>query len=182
MEARSWLNVAWGSLLAAVIVLPLSSCHSVRRSDEDTKELFLGTPATRTPYDRKYEKVRKYLKEAFTKIRYKPEPPSQDYWQLPEETESLGTGDCEDFAIWLFAKLKNAGVSDIRLCIGKHVQGANVMHAWVIWYDGANAWILDPSVRGEPLNVKHSSLRFYIPYYSYDGDKKWTHRKPAARR
>ncbi len=61
-----------------------------------------GSPTIRTPYDTRYQKIREYLKEAKNHIHYKAEKKGTDYWQLPLETEYLGTGDCEDKAIWLF--------------------------------------------------------------------------------
>lgn len=47
-----------------------------------------------------YQKVYlPYVKAA--SIRFLPEGGREDYWQTPEETERLGTGDCEDFGIYL---------------------------------------------------------------------------------
>jgi len=161
------------TLLAAagLLFLSITSCRTERR----TGDLHLGTPARHTPYDGKYEKVRKYLKEVYTKIRYVPEPDGIDYWQLPEETEALGTGDCEDMAILLYVKLKNAGLLSTRLCIGKHNASAALMHAWVMWSDGERHYILDPSVSDQPLQTNQAPRGSYIPYYSYDGDDKWVH-------
>lgn len=38
-------------------------------------------------------------KDVNTSITYTPEISKQDYWQSPQETLKLKTGDCEDFAI-----------------------------------------------------------------------------------
>ncbi|HUW32489.1 MAG TPA: hypothetical protein VM223_12830 [Planctomycetota bacterium] len=166
---------------AIVLLMSLNSCRVTGRPDKEAADLYNGTPAQRTPYDGKYEKVRKYLREAATRIRYTPEDDNIDYWQLPQETEALGTGDCEDMAIWLYDKLRRAGVTGIRFCIGKHVQDSSIMHAWVLWFDGSKTFVLDPSVSGELQNVKDIPSRLYTPYYSYDGDRKWIHKRPEKK-
>ena len=158
---------------AAIVALAsITSCRSTRQ----VGDLYNGTPSRRTPYDGKYEKVRKYLKDIYTSIRYVPEPEGVDYWQLPEETVALGSGDCEDMAILLYVRLKQEGVTPLRLCIGKHSTSAALMHAWVLWSDGDRQYILDPSVSDTPLLTTRVPRDHYIPYYSYDGDRKWTHR------
>ena len=159
-------------LLAALVGVALTSC-TVSNPTVGTQ---LGSPTSRTPYDRRYERVRLYLREVRAKITYTPEQKDRDYWQLPEETESLGTGDCEDLAIWLYVKMKRAGLERVRLCIGKHTADASQMHAWVLWLDGTDLYILDPSVTEKPLRQKDAEKGSYIPYYSYDGDRKWRHK------
>ena len=57
-----------------------------------------------------------------------------DFWQFPEETEHLGRGDCEDKAIWLYAKMLAEGFDDVRLVLGKYIESDTVFHAWVVWY------------------------------------------------
>jgi predicted transglutaminase-like cysteine proteinase len=55
-----------------------------------------------------------------------------DYWQLPSETLSLGTGDCEDYAILLTSLLRAYGVpaDDVYVAIGK--TSTDEDHAWVV--------------------------------------------------
>lgn len=38
-------------------------------------------------------------------VRYRPEPPGREQWQLPWETLRLKNGDCEDLAAWRAAEL-----------------------------------------------------------------------------
>jgi len=170
---RKRANHAW---LAGTVVLMVTSCIA---TDQPAGQ-YTGTPALRTPYDSKYERVRLYLREARVKIEYTPEQDHRDYWQLPEESEALGTGDCEDMAIWLYIKMKRAGLEPVRLCIGKHTPGADEMHAWLIWRDRNRLYILDPSVTGELLPSEKAEPGTYLPYYSYDADRKWRH-KAASR-
>jgi len=157
---------------ALVVLLSLASCMGPERSSEP----YTGTPTRKTPYDSRYERVRVYLQEARTRIIYTPEDEGQDYWQLPEESEYLGTGDCEDMAIWLYVKLKRKDVGPVRLCIGKHSRTAAQMHAWLVWSDGRRLYVLDPSTSDEPLREDQVRPGSYIPYYSYDGDAKWRHK------
>ncbi len=43
-----------------------------------------------------------------------------DYWMSPEELESTGKGDCEDFAIAKFAKCLENGIDNARLAYVQH--------------------------------------------------------------
>ncbi|NQT20342.1 MAG: hypothetical protein HQ592_11600 [Planctomycetes bacterium] len=158
--------------IAGIVALALVSCTAT----DQPADPYLGAPARGTPYDGKYERVRLYLSEARARISYTPEQGNRDYWQLPEETETLGTGDCEDMAIWLYVKMKRNGLDTVRLCIGKHTAKAPLMHAWLIWFHGNNLYILDPSVSAKPIRRGKIRAGSYIPYYSYDGDLKWRHR------
>lgn len=49
----------------------------------------------------------------------------RDYWQTPEETELLKSGDCEDYAILKLAKLRELGVNwdSLRLSYGVYFIG-----------------------------------------------------------
>lgn len=68
-----------------------------------------------------------------------------EYWQFPEETINLGTGDCEDQAILLCTLLRAEGYSseDVKVAFGL-TSGTNG-HAWVeLFYDGD--WVVfDPT-------------------------------------
>jgi predicted transglutaminase-like cysteine proteinase len=72
----------------------------------------------------------------------------QEYWQFGNETVSLRTGDCEDFAILLCSLLRAAGYSqnDVFVVIGKN---ANGYHAWVKINLGSLGWYnLEPQENG----------------------------------
>ncbi|HOC77726.1 MAG TPA: transglutaminase-like domain-containing protein [Methanofastidiosum sp.] len=68
-----------------------------------------------------------------------------EYWQLPEETINLGTGDCEDQAILLCTLFRSKGYSsdDVKVAFGL-TSGTNG-HAWVeLFYNGD--WVVfDPT-------------------------------------
>lgn len=166
------IRVALQALVTGTVALTLTSCTTTDRPADP----YPGAPTQRTPYDSKYERVRLYLTEVRAKITYTPEQQDRDYWQLPVETETLGTGDCEDMAIWLYAKMKQNGLEPVRLCIGKHTTDAALMHAWLIWRHNNSLYVLDPSVSGKPLRQDEIRAGTYVPHYSFDGDRKWRHR------
>jgi len=86
----------------------------------------------------------------------------EDYWQLPKETLSLRTGDCEDSAILLCSLLRADGVSatDVYVFVGTS-QGQG--HAWVSfkWFNalGIESWIrLEPTFGGNILEGAFGDL------------------------
>ena len=99
----------------------------------------------------------------------------KDRWQLPEETERRGAGDCEDKAIWLYAKLLEEGFDDVRLVIGKYRTDQPCCHAWVVYYRGKKIYILDPTKTENPWQAKHYPKGFYWPLYSFSRKNRWCH-------
>jgi transglutaminase-like putative cysteine protease len=71
-----------------------------------------------------------------------------DYWQFPEETLELRTGDCEDKAILLMAIIIHQGLGDPLLILGANSRYE--AHAWVEVGDGA--W--DPTNYPERVDAK----------------------------
>ena len=165
-----------------------------------------GREASRTPYDVKYQKVEIYLASAqqsqpenavpsycrqLSRIRryltmaqhfrfqiegMRCSGIQEDHWQLPDETERLGTGDCEDLAIWLYCHLLEEGINNIRLTLGLAGSKENkAMHAWVTWYNRGKMYILDPSRREGVYPSDQFGPITYQPCYSYCLDKKWHH-------
>jgi hypothetical protein len=59
-----------------------------------------------------------------------------EYWQTPEETLSLRTGDCEDFAILLCTLLRAYGIDEERVYVAIGVDNKGYGHAFLIedWY------------------------------------------------
>ena len=165
-----------------------------------------GRQASRTPYDTKYRKVEAYLVsiqevnaqfcspsfsiqqsriQRYLKIvrsfRFQPEGTlssgiQEDHWQLPEETERLRSGDCEDLAIWLYCHLLDEGFDNIRFTLGFAGAENKAMHAWVTWYERGKTYILDPSRRSGIYGPCQSGSITYQPYYSYCFGEKWHHR------
>lgn len=59
-----------------------------------------------------------------------------DYWQTPEETLTLRTGDCEDFAILLCTLLRAYGIDENQVYVALGVDTEGYGHAFLIenWY------------------------------------------------
>jgi hypothetical protein len=100
---------------------------------------------------------------------------SRDYWQLPQETESRGTGDCEDKAIWLYARLIQIGFENVRLVVGKYRVDEPAYHAWVVHNSTGKTYILDPTINDGLWDARRYPKGFYQPLYSYSKDKRWRH-------
>jgi hypothetical protein len=99
-----------------------------------------------------------------------------DYWQLPEETESRGAGDCEDKAIWLYTRLIAMGFEDVRLVVGKYRPNQADLHAWVMYRSKGKVYILDPAIYQGLWEARHYPKGYYRPFYSYSKDKRWRHK------
>jgi transglutaminase-like cysteine proteinase BTLCP len=98
-----------------------------------------------------------------------------DYWQHPHTFEELRRGDCEDFALWAWRKLVELGV-DADLVIGRRVPpgSENSRHAWVVFRDGGNEFVLEPIARERAAAVRAvSSVRGeYIPEFGVARDRR----------
>ncbi len=134
----------------------------------------IGNSTKATPYDKRYKKVRKYLETA-NRFKYKADGVGADYWQLPLETERLGTGDCEDKAIWLYSKLIKEGFEDIRLVLGNYRRSRSSFHMWVNWYHNGKIFVLDPTENDGIWRADEYPKDFYEPCYSFYKDKSWKH-------
>jgi hypothetical protein len=105
-------------------------------------------------------------------VDYLPDSPedTEDYdiWQTAPETEKLGTGDCEDYSIYLADWLTSCGF-EARVVIGDY--GNKGGHAWVTVRLDGNCYLLectDPQVdiTRPPLTSEASSL--YVPKAMFD--------------
>jgi len=98
-----------------------------------------------------------------------------DYWQHPHTFEELRRGDCEDFALWAWRKLVELGV-DADLVIGRRVPpgSENSRHAWIVFRDGDDEFVLEPIVRERSTAVRAvSSVRGeYIPEFGVGRDRR----------
>jgi len=100
-----------------------------------------------------------------------------EYWQLPSETLSLGTGDCEDFAILLCTLLRAYGVPADEVYVGG---GWPDGHAFLFehWYEGqwravepqASVWL--------ELLVGDLDISGYDTFWSFN-DQECFEGKPA---
>ncbi len=82
-----------------------------------------------------------------------------DYWQTPEETLDLRTGDCEDFAILLCTLLRAYGIGKEHIYIAIGVDNKGYGHAFLIedWYLDGEWRAIEPQVEAGPF---HPGQRF----------------------
>jgi len=96
-------------------------------------------PGQTPPGFRQANEVATILADGFRSgdFAYASDPAYSDVWQSPARTLAMGIGDCEDWAIFIFALLQRTSAS-AQFCIGT-VNG--VGHAWVEVVDEAG-WAL----------------------------------------
>lgn len=101
-----------------------------------------------------------------------------DHWQTPQETAQKRSGDCEDKAVWLYARLKQNGIENVRLVIGKYKSMDRSFHVWVQVADpDGSIFILDPAAQKRIWRSGDFSGGFYNALYSYDGKNRFKHAK-----
>jgi predicted transglutaminase-like cysteine proteinase len=132
----------------ALLLLSLSSCSpSLHSYNIDRPSPFSVT---------EYSKFNSVF-EQVSKLEYKREAAGEDYWQTEAETDKLGTGDCEDYAISLMTKLTRQGIlCDMR--VGKFHESDQENHAWNRVNLEGKEYIVDAVMKGIfPINRIPSS-------------------------
>ena len=159
---------------------------------------YVGSPTQFTPYDWEYRRVSRFLKaqhypksihnhhaqgvlgcaaallrQAYA-LPYRSEA-GPEFWQTPAETQACAFGDCEDKAIWLYHRLREQGISDVRIFVGRWRQNEGVGHAWVVLYDQLKTYVLDPTHSQHVLPSDQLPKANYVPHYSYSVAQRWSH-------
>ncbi len=146
----------------------------------------LGAPAGYTPYDRYMSPVKQVLGALRSQttdmkrvqsllnegrgFRYSFTDPYVA--AMPAVTARTHTGDCKAKSLWLMDQL---GDSTMRYVIGKARATSKISHAWVMWNDGSNWWILDPTNANRPILAESTSRSEYIPQYSWSKNGSYRH-------
>lgn len=111
----------------------------------------------------------------------------EDPWQFPDETLTLGTGDCEDRALLIASLLLASGVSSfhVRVALGEMVVGDRRHdHAWVVYKSENGQWtVVDPPPAS--LRIAAAERRRevpepprYEPYFLFNDVHLWAVRRP----
>ena len=146
----------------------------------------IGSPSQQTPYDRYMSPVRTVLSNLGTQkpsmeqvkqlmlqgrsFRYHMDNPYVA--AMPEKTAQTHSGDCKDKALWLCQQL---GDRDVRFVIGKTEPGIRLSHAWVMWRNEGRWWLLDCTLRRDPIPADQVPENRYIPLYSYGKNATYRH-------
>ncbi|MEI6537181.1 MAG: transglutaminase domain-containing protein, partial [Verrucomicrobiaceae bacterium] len=105
-------------------------------------------------------------------VRYLPDSsdgnPDNDAWQIAQETQMLGTGDCEDSSIYLADWLLARGF-EVRVCMGRYSEMGG--HAWVVVRLDGKSYLLESTnphanTKVQPLSADVGSR--YVPEISFD--------------
>jgi hypothetical protein len=98
-----------------------------------------------------------------------------DFWQHPITFEQLRKGDCEDFALWAWRKLRRIGL-ETELMLGqwlaRGVPGDHY-HAWVVFRDPeGHQYLLESVARARPRMVQPLAMARadYRPHLSVGHD------------
>jgi len=112
-------------------------------------------------------------------IKYK-ERPSFDAWLFPDETLSLGQGDCEDRAILIATLASAVGVSsyNLRVSLGHLVtEEGKFSHAWVMYKNEKGVWqIIEPNdykTRSGKDILGIPEGAYYLPSFVFNVDHLW---------
>lgn len=105
------------------------------RSVEDCLKSILGDPPYQLSQDG-FGLIRDWVAYNIDYVADEEQWGVNDYWQTPEETLSLRTGDCEDFAILLCTLLRAYGINDNQVYVALGVDAEGYGHAFLIenWY------------------------------------------------
>ena len=82
-----------------------------------------------------------------------------DYWQLPVETLTLGSGDCDCLAFLTASMLEAAGIMT-RVCMGNSDFG---YHMWCECVDDDGEWLLIETTNGKIYPWENRSKMHYYP-------------------
>jgi predicted transglutaminase-like cysteine proteinase len=94
-------------------------------------------------------------------------------WKTPAETQSGEPADCKAKAVALYERMKEHGVSDVRLVIGRRTSMSHSTHAWVEWETEGGNYVLDPTINWMAYRSSDLGSRAYIPYYAFAGSRKY---------
>jgi len=118
---------------------------SVAQCLQDINPPYEGDPADQPTKDG-FDAIRDWVA---ANIQYKSDEEQwgvDDYWQTPDETLSLGSGDCEDFAILLCTLLRAYGIGEEQIFVAIGVDDDGYGHAFLIenWYLDGEWRALEP--------------------------------------
>lgn len=97
----------------------------------------------------------------------------------PRETASRRAGDCKAKSLWLAQQMNDPSVLYV---IGKARRSSTISHAWLMWKNAGEWWILDPTNAAKPIPARAVDSDAYIVSYSYDKNGSYCHSSPSRTR
>lgn len=98
---------------------------------------------------------------------------------LPHITEAKRQGDCKAKSLWLASRMNDPNV---RYVIGKARRTSKISHAWLMWNDGRQWWVLDPTNNPNPIPARSVGPNEYLLTYSYDKNGTYRHSRGGMSR
>jgi transglutaminase-like putative cysteine protease len=108
-------------------------------------------------------------------IKYVPDAKGTDVWQTPEQTASLGQGDCEDICIYLQHLLRRKGI-EVDVVFGLKTRYHKHGHCWCEYEQNGETYVIEPRtnafyhrsrlpsflyVRADDVDVVEKKVRAY---------------------
>lgn len=119
------------------------------------------------------EALAQAIRECQQRFTYRGEPQGDDVWQTPRETEALGSGDCEDLAVWSIATAwdlsQDEDIAATFYLVAGTAEGGG--HAWVELIDeqGVTLWG-DPTPGWPKALAPRGAWPTHVPGWAY----RWT--------
>jgi len=117
------------------------------------------------------DEVRSQLRTA-KRFRYYFDSSNPYVPQLPEVTEAKREGDCKAKSLWLAYKMSDRKT---RYVVGKISTSSRMAHAWLLWPNGGQWLILDPTWNSEVVDAERVAGKKWLARYSYVGSTAYLH-------
>jgi len=94
-------------------------------------------------------------------------------WQHPTAFEELRRGDCEDFALWAWRKMVDAGI-EAEFHVGRvrlrDKPPGGGQHAWVVYRVDGVAFLFEPAARSREAMIQSldEAMDDYVPHFAVD--------------
>jgi hypothetical protein len=95
----------------------------------------------------------------------------RDFWQHPTVFEQCKRGDCEDFALWAWRKLRELGI-DAEFCVGRVISAGRPeiahQHAWVVFRLDDLDFLFEPAAPSpsEMIRLLADAMAEYVPHFA----------------
>ncbi len=122
-------------------------CPCIVECLQDINPTYSGDPPDQPTKDG-FDAIRDWVAANISYVSDEEQWGVEDYWQIPQETLSLHTGDCEDFAILLCTLLRAYGISGEHIYVAIGVANDGYGHAFLIedWYLDGEWRAIEPQV------------------------------------
>ncbi len=130
-------------------------------------------------FDRRALTIWSYVNRHFSYVHDSERIQTKDFWLFPEETATLGQGDCEDYSFLIASLLLSSGISPycVRVVLGEifDAEGNSLGgHCWPMYKTEMGEWCIFEMTEGkEPRYLPKKFINIYpfvryVPYYCFN--------------